>query len=310
MKLIPLFPQARIADRETRRRRLDALLPLLLMFCSSSVVLAQAPSDPPLAAGTREVTDRYLELTFNQQYDALLDLYTEDAVFFDPTGDVFKPDQPHEPTVGGARIVALQKSWGIESTDFDIDAAFTVGEYSLYRGTLNTRFRGSDRTIAIPLVMVLRVVNGRIAQRMDIGEYIESFGLGNRFDAATAETRAVADRYLRAYLDADLDAQRNELDASVRFQDQTAQLFGPPSGQLIEGADTLLKRRAITFANVSDFDLDVSDSFVSWHHAVYIGTTTYTVGSGASYAQPAVFVIEVRDGKVTRHWDFVDYTVR
>ena len=57
-------------------------------------------------------------------------------------------------------------------------------------------------------------------------------------------------------------------------------------------------------------DLPVQfESFVANHHAVYMGTVRYTLNSGTAFAQPAVIVIEVRDGKVTRHWDFVDYTV-
>ena len=36
---------------------------------------------------------------------------------------------------------------------------------------------------------------------------------------------------------------------------------------------------------------------------------SYTLRNGVRYEQPAVFVVEVRDGRVTRHWDFVDYTV-
>jgi len=38
------------------------------------------------------------------------------------------------------------------------------------------------------------------------------------------------------------------------------------------------------------------------------GRTTYTIGN-QSYDQPALFVVEVRDGLVTGQWDFVDYTV-
>lgn len=40
-----------------------------------------------------------------------------------------------------------------------------------------------------------------------------------------------------------------------------------------------------------------------------MGTTTYTTAREQRFAQPAVFVFEVREGKVTRQWDFVDYTV-
>lgn len=70
-----------------------------------------------------------------------------------------------------------------------------------------------------------------------------------------------------------------------------------------------MRRRVQVFQNIQAFNLIVEKSFVASHHAVYMGTTTYTLANGQRYAQPAVFIIEVRDGKVTRHWDFVDYTI-
>lgn len=66
-------------------------------------------------AGTREVSDLYIETTFGLNHDALTDIYTSDAVFFDATGDVFAGlvDAPFPGPVRGAeRIVAMQKSWG------------------------------------------------------------------------------------------------------------------------------------------------------------------------------------------------------
>ena len=53
---------------------------------------------------------------------------------------------------------------------------------------------------------------------------------------------------------------------------------------------------------------EAAESFYTNSHAVYMGTVRYTK-DGSAYAQPGAIVIEVRDGKVTRQWDFVDYTV-
>jgi hypothetical protein len=115
------------------------------------------------------------------------------------------------------------------------------------------------------------VVEGRITERIDFGEYIESLGRGNEFDGTTASTREVADRALRAYLDGDLDTQAELFAPDIQFQDPTSRVYGPPSGQLYQGADELLRRRRQIYPGVSDFNR--------------------------------------RDGKVTRQWDFVDYTV-
>jgi ketosteroid isomerase-like protein len=265
----------------------------------------------PLAgqASTEEVAGRYLERTFAQRYDELVDLYAEDAVFHDPTADVFEGPVADGPVRGAAEIVALQKSWGIHASEFDVTRHFTVGERALYEGTLNIRYGEEAPWIAIPFITVLRVEDGRLTERTDFAEYVESFQLGDAFDANTASTADVAARYLRAYLDADFATQEALLDEGARFQDPTAQVYGPSSGRLLDGRDAILDRRRATFGNVRAFDLEVERTFIGNHHAVFIGTTTYTLANGRRFEQPAVFVVEVRDGRVTRHWDFVDYTV-
>lgn len=280
---------------------------LLLVTSAAAMLLPVQGSGQ--ATSTGAVAERYLALTFNQEYDALLDLYARDATFFDPTGEVFSGPVADGPIRGADAIVALQKSWGLQGSEFDVDASFSVGEYSLHRGSLRVRYDAGGPWIEFPFVTVLRVRSGRVVERTDFGAYVEAFQLGDRFRDAAEETRAVSAAYLRAYLDEDLDAQRRLLSADAQVQDPTAQVYGPDSGQLLVGADQILRKRAQTFKNVTDFGLEVSASFVSCHHAVYMGTTKYTLRNGARYEQPAVFVIEVRDGHVTRHWDFVDYSV-
>jgi len=276
-------------------------------------LLAVAGFAPVLVAqesvSTPTVTNAYVELTFEQKYDELLDVYAPDAVFFDPTGDVFQGRVSEGPIQGAEQIIALQKSWGITSSWFDVKAAFSVGEYALYRGTLTVSFESSDSETAIPFLTVLRAQDGHITERTDFGEYIKSFGLGDGFDSNTESTRDIAGRYLQAYLDADTKTQEELLADDVQFQDPTSKVFGPPSGELYRGADDLVKRRKQIYSNIQTFGMEVEESFVANHHAVYIGAVNYTLNSGTAFKQPAVIVIEVQDGRVTRHWDFVDYTV-
>ena len=156
---------------------------------------------------------------------------------------------------------------------------------------------------------VLRARDGRIIERTDFGEYIQSFQLGERFAPNTVSTAEIAARYLGAYLNEDIETTAELVSPDVVFQDPTSQVFGPPSGELYSGAEELLARRRRIYSSISDFTFDVEESFVANHHAVYMGSVRYTIASGATYEQPAAFVIEVRDGRVSRHWDFVDYTV-
>lgn len=298
---LPEFARPKFGPRNLDLRRFSIAFLIALSIWSLG--------GPGLSAQTTdEVVARYIDLNFSQRYDELIDLYAPDAVFHDPTGDVFEGPVSEGPVRGASSIIAMQKSWGLAETRWEIDASFSVGQYNLRRGILNVRYQGSDQWIPIPLVTVLRVVDGRIAERTDFGDYTEPFGLSG-FDEATASTRDVAGRALRAYLDGDVETQIALSAEDIQFQDPTSRVYGPPSGELYQGVDVLAARRRQIYVNVSDFDLDVEKEFVGNHHAVFMGTTTYTVRGGQRFEQPAVFVFEVRDGKVTRQWDFVDYTV-
>ncbi len=222
-------------------------------------LIAVAGFAPALVAqesvDTPTITNNYINLTFEQKYDELLDVYAPNAVFFDPTGDVFQGRVSEGPVQGAEQIIALQRSWGITGSWFDVAAAFSVGEYALYRGTLTVSFEGSDAETPIPFLTVLRAQDGHITERTDFGEYIKSFGLGDGFDANTESTREIAARYLDAYLHEDIETQEELLAEDVKFQDPTSKVFGPPSGELYEGADDLLARREQIYSNIQDFEL-------------------------------------------------------
>ncbi|MEM8934654.1 MAG: nuclear transport factor 2 family protein [Acidobacteriota bacterium] len=277
-------------------------LSVILVLMSSAVPVTA--DEPPAPAA---VAERYLETTFGRDYDALMGLYAADAVFHDPTADVFQGPVSEGPVRGAAAIVAMQKSWGLGDVDFQPDDAFTVGEHTLHRGTLTVAYAGSEQRYAIPFVNVLRVVDGRVVERLDFAEYVETFDLGDAFEATSAATRQVADPYLAAYLEGDLDTQSALMAATIHFQDPTAAIVGGDAP--IDGAEKLLASRRAMYSSVASFELDVAEQFVSNHHAVYMGTVRYQLTSGQRFEQPAVAVIEVHDGKVTRHWDFVDYDV-
>ncbi len=272
------------------------------------MVVGMVVALPAAVAGQttpREIALAYEELTLNQRYDELLAAYAPDVVFWDPTADVFEGPVGAGPVRGAQAIVALERSWGVDAFDLDVRRSFTSGSVTVIQGTLGVRYGPAAPWIQLPFVTTLRVANGKVAERTDFAEYIESFGLGDDFDANTESTRDVAARYLKAYLDMDFEGQDALLHDDAEFEDPTV----PRGGGLLKGRDVIVDRRRATFQSVSAFGLDVDESFVANHHAVFIGTTTYTLANGTPYAQPAVFVVEVKDGKVTRHWDFVDYTV-
>ena len=281
---------------------------LCLVLLSAVISTLSVSAQPSAPEETARTSNLYLELASSLNYDSLRAIMADDAQFFDPTGDVFNGPVSQGVITGADRIVRIQRGWGLTGVEFTPAVSFYVGEYAVHRGTYKAQFQNAANWTEIPFVTIHHVKDGKIQERTDFGEYINSFSLGGAFDENTMWTEVVADQYLQAYFDGDLQVQRELSSEDIIFQDPTAQVFGPPSGQLFEGAEELMTRRAQIYEVISDFGFDVESSFYANHHAVYMGYAKYTI-SGSSYRQPAVFVVEVRDQKVTRHWDFVDYTV-
>ncbi|NQV72492.1 nuclear transport factor 2 family protein [bacterium] len=285
-----------------------------LICCFTLILVTSARAqDNGVGSGngqsTKAISLKYLQLDSEMNYASLEQLYVADATFWDPTGEVFDGEVAKGIIRGAQDITNLQRGWGLKAIRFAPDVSFYAGTYALHRGTYHAKFEGSDAWVEIPFVTIHQVVNGKVQSRMDFGEYIQSFGMGNGFDETMKSTSSVADTYIEAYLDENFETQASLMDTSITFQDPTASAYGPSWGNPIHSPDQLIANRRKVFQNIQDFGFDIETQFVSNHHKVIMGHVRYTTGDGSKYNQPAVFVVEVRNGKVTRHWDFVDYSV-
>lgn len=285
---------------------MTALAPVLLLAAAG---LAAADSTETIAA-------RYLYLTFAQQYDALKDVYAEDVFFVDPTGDVWQGSLA-QGLRGADKVIALQKSWGLTSADFAIDEQFAVGEYALFRGQLTWTTRNNPVGVTADFMTVIRVVDGRVAERHDYGNYLRAFGgsMSDEIHANAKTSEDVGTKYFQAYLDQRHDVMEQLYAPEVSFQDPTAAYFGGPSSTLYQGRDSVVAMMDRVFQPISHFAFDVEDAWFSNHHAVFMGTVRFTLIAAANgtaedvtFEHSAVFVITVVDGQVVAHRDFVDYS--
>lgn len=285
-----------------------------MILALAAALLATLPQTPPT---TQEVADRYLELTFSQRYDTLTHLYAEDVMFGDPTADLF--GAASSAVVSGSEaLIALQKSWGLTGTDFEIDSRFIVGNLAVHQGTLHYSAGGDPTVHHLPFVNVLHIRDGRVTQRWDYGDYVSTFpgAVTARARDQTKETRAVAEAYLAAYTDQRHDDLASLLAPDVRFQDPTAQIFRAGGGQPKQGAEAVLAAMREGFAPVTRFGVEVEKAVFSNHHAIFLGTCTYTIQGAAlgiqresaSFEHESVMIIEVLDGKVVTHLDYLDYS--
>ena len=258
---------------------------------------------------TMEVSLAYLEADASMDIEQMRPFYADSIRFEDPTGEVFQSPMGGKPVVGRDSLLAVQAGWGLDASEFDVDRSFSVGPFAVHNGTYHIAVPGMDERVHIPFVTFHEIRDGKLVSRLDFGEYIKSFGLGNRFDEQTEATRQVALRYLAAYTGKDFDTQEALLAEDAVFQDLTAQTLGPSWGQVQETAAVIMQRRRANHPSLLQFSFDVASSFFASRHAVFIGDVSYTIASGQTFVQPAVFIFEIHDGRVAQHWDFVDYSV-
>lgn len=238
------------------------------------------------AQSVMDVSRAYLLADASMDVDNLRPFYADSVRFEDPTGEVFGGPTAGLAVVGRDSLLAVQAGWGLDPSRFEVDRSFGAGRFAVHHGTYHVSVPGVREPVHIPFVTVHEIVHGRVVSRMDFGEYIESFGLGDRFDAQTRATRAVADRYLAAYTDRNVDHQQALLAPQAVYHD--------PLGW-----------RRTHPAVLKAFSFDVHSGFAASRHAVFIGNVVMTAASGQRVTHPAVIVLEIDDGKVVKHWDYV-----
>ena len=139
----------------------------------------------------------------------------------------------------------------------------------------------------------------------------------------TAETRAVGTLYINRYLNL-----RNNLDdllplltdVSV-FEDHTAALGAQYIPSYAEAAYIKGGKKIVAFfkkvtATAEDYNYAITEQFFSSNYAFYYGTMSFRMQPslfGIDLTEPFIFefprttILQVVDGKVMHHWDFVNF---
>lgn len=134
---------------------------------------------------------------------------------------------------------------------------------------------------------------------------------GPSFGQVSAQTRAVADPYFKAYIARDWDRLEPLLADAGSFTDPTAALvFGSVE---FEGKAAMLKNFREGYAAIRHMAFHPLRVFVSGEHAIYEGTLDWTLElrngrQAVTQGMPFVTVLRVVHGRVLEHRDFADYT--
>ncbi len=128
--------------------------------------------------------------------------------------------------------------------------------------------------------------------------------------AAGAATRPVADAYFAAYFARDWARLEPLLADDVSLNDPTATLLFGAGGGAIGKTQVMTGLRTV-FAGVKAFDFRQQRALYSGNFAIYEGDLDMTIdmrdGRDVSSTTPMVVVLEVKDGKIFSHRDYVDY---
>lgn len=125
----------------------------------------------------------------------------------------------------------------------------------------------------------------------------------------TAATAPVADAYFAAYIAHDWDTLEQLLTEDASFQDPTAKhIFGSvPSN----GRTAIMKGFRVGYASISHMEFVKNRRLISGETAIYEGALHWgtDLGNGTiiDIVTPMVLVLNVVNGKVGRHVDYVDY---
>jgi len=282
------------------------------MIRVTGMVLAalMAQDGKEVAPDTAEIAKAYIEANFQRRdLERAGPLLAEDALFVDPTGEVF--GGPLATGVRGrAAILDLQRSWGLAGSSFDVLHEFVAGEYAVQAGKLSVRYTGGSSFEDVPFATLLRVRGGEVVERRDYGDYRQLV----KAPEVEAELEQVANAYLDAYVGrrfAEVEALQAE---GVVFQDPPGAMIG--AGQRFEGRAAVRTNFERSFQGSLSFAFEPEYSFFFQHHAVFAGTCRFAFEGAAlgldveraEFEIALLVALEIRDGAVVEHRDYADYT--
>lgn len=142
--------------------------------CCPCVAFAQESPSP------MEIAESYLKALYAFDFETVRSLLAPDATFRDPTGDALAGTEisyrGRDAIISGFEASART----LRDAHFEVRSGFDSGEYVvlnlIYRFEVNSEaFGGAEAWIpvAMPAVTILRIVNGKIQEHLDHGDYDE-----------------------------------------------------------------------------------------------------------------------------------------
>jgi hypothetical protein len=131
------------------------------------------------AQSNKEVSNDYISIYTDLNFDKLSYYYTEDSIFEDATMSFFTQDYSYQKPIGSKNIILFLKEGfsKISNLKYDIKEQYQVGIISFYYGTIYYDYdiikNGESKKIkfALPLAIILKIKNGKVIHHQDIVNY-------------------------------------------------------------------------------------------------------------------------------------------
>ncbi len=321
-------------------------IPHLLLLASASLLLSFAPASstqdpkpaPPTVKSTQEVADSYFKLCYETERKgswakSMGELLAADVYFVDRTTEVY--GMPLANGIKGREAVVKEMiSFNLKDHGLAVETSFVCGEYALWYGEFSYTAAlgdGSGKTIPthFKLTSVVRIEKGLVTERYDSGDYWDLTRQiakhstkvdASSLDEAEAKLRKTVDAYFIAYGKCEFDVLESLWAKDVSFQDPTGALFG--AGKLTKGNSAVSKNLQSELKVISTHGgmrIQTKDSFITGRHAIYLQRVAWPTlakdlglpdtppGKTYELSADVLMVLEIEDGKVLSHRDYVSY---
>ncbi|MEZ5891858.1 MAG: nuclear transport factor 2 family protein [Parvularculaceae bacterium] len=155
----------------------------------------------------------------------------------------------------------------------------------------------------------MKVLTGSIAALATLIVAASAFAQGQpSYSELSATAGEVSDSYFESYVARDWDRIENLIADNVRTEDPTARdIFGSVARV---GKTEVMKGFREGFSSISAMNFDRQRVLHSGEYGIFEGVLHWTIdvnGVEVTSATPIVTVVRVVNGKVSEHYDYVDY---
>jgi ketosteroid isomerase-like protein len=273
---------------------------------STGLLIGLLASGEDDTVAVKAVADRYLQLTLQERdMESAAELLGDDFRFQDPTVEAFGPDPIIAGIEGKETFLSIQKTWTVSESSFDVSRSFTSGSHVLYAGKISWRNGDGPMIEGVPFATFLRVRDGKIVSRLDLGGYDRVVPGADL--SIPEETLGIATEYLEAYGRSDFGPVGDMLAEEAVFVEVHADDWG--GGQPVEGRAAVLAHLGEAHRGIENLRFDMEPFLASGHHALFVGECSFEATPEGADAKvevtmPIWVMLEVRDAEVVEHRDF------